>query len=67
MHLPQLGLGQPAERLADEQDMVREGLGEPRPPGVRQIEPIGPAILGVGTPLDPPTPTRSIRPTMPPW
>ena len=54
MHLPQLRLGEPAEGFPDVRGMAGEDLGEELPSRVGQVQPVGPAVLGVGTSLDPP-------------
>ena len=41
------------EDLLNHGVVVGEGLGQPLAPGSRQIQPVGPPVLGVGSPLDP--------------
>ena len=53
VHQPEFSLGQRAENLLVEGDLAGPRLGQELAPGIGQVEPIGPPVLGVGASLDP--------------
>ena len=53
VHQPEFSLGQRAENLLVEGDLAGPRLGQELAPGIGQVEPICPPVLGVGASLDP--------------